>query len=75
MDNSSRWTDKLWNLALVTIGALSAILWGIIWGNVSNLQGRTSALEGDKRVMEAKLDLISADLKEIKQDLKERRNQ
>lgn len=69
-DDGHRWTDKFWNLALIVIGALSAILWGIIWGSVSNLQARTAALEASQQVTSVKLDVIVSDVREIKQELK-----
>lgn len=60
-----RLTDKLVGGMAVVIGALSAIIWGIIWTQVSSTTGRVAVLEGDKRVIEEKLNEMKNSLDRI----------
>lgn len=68
-----RWTDKLLGFSVALVGALSAILWGIVWSSVSSAQARLGILEGDKRVIEERLKSMDGKLDRIEKAL-ERRN-
>lgn len=60
-----RWSDKLLGGMAVIIGAMSAIIWGIIWTQVASTTVRVATLEGDKRVIETKLDEMKNQLNRI----------
>lgn len=53
--STSRWTDKLVPGMAIIIGALSTIIWGIIWTQVATNAAKVATLEGDKRVIEVQL--------------------
>ena len=64
-----RWNDRFIGWTVMLIGALSAILWGLVWSGVSNAQGRLSELEGDKRGIQEQLKSMNEKLDRIERHM------
>ena len=64
-----RWNDRFIGWTVMLIGALSAILWALVWSGVSNAQGRLSELEGDKRVIQEQLKSMNEKLDRIERHM------
>lgn len=62
--------DRILTVATTVIGALTMVIWGIVWMNLTNVMSRTSTLEGDKRVIEQQLKNIGEAQQDIKGDMK-----
>lgn len=70
MENGERrMHDKLISWGFVVIGALSSILWGITWGQVTESQRKVSTLEGNFKAVEVKLENIQSQLARIEKFL------
>ena len=63
--------DRILMVAVTIIGALTTIIWGIVWSNMTNLQTRVGVLEGDKRVIEQQLKGIIDSQKDIKDEVRD----
>lgn len=70
-DKSFMTVDRVLTIATTIIGALTMVIWGIVWMNLTNIMGRTATLEGDKRVIEQRLKSIDDGQDQIQLDLKE----
>lgn len=68
-----RWQDRLLQWAVLLVGALSAILWGILWSNVSSAQYRLSTVEARQGIYEVQYKELKETLNEIKAELRAQR--
>lgn len=65
-----RWYDKLMGWLTGTIGAMSVIIWSLVWTTVTTLQGKVSMLEVESRVLEERSKATALVLSDIKEQLK-----
>lgn len=65
-----RWGDKMLGWSVVVVGALSAILWGILWSTVSASQERIGKMEGKDGVIEERLRSMNEKLDRIEEGLR-----
>ena len=80
VSNGHGMTNRLLGWALAIVGALSAILWGIVWQSLSSTTHQAGELTTAYRVLDVKIQTLDRgqaeillELKEIKSEIKNSR--